>query len=123
LIVLDTNVISEPTKPSANERVGVWLNSQARPDLYITAISVSEMLQGLALLPEGARKRRLEVQVQEIISGYIWNPVLAFDEAAAVASAEIVLRAKAKRYTLGFGDAQIAAIALVHQATVATRDV
>ena len=123
MIVLDTNVISEPTKPVANLSVLTWLNRQERGTLCLTAISLAELLGGLALLPEGRRKQALGSALDEHIGKLILTPILAFDREAALAYAALLARAKTNRYTLGMADAQIAAIALAHGFAVATRDV
>ncbi len=59
---------------------------------------------------------------QEYLNWFV-NPVLVFDRDAAVAYAEIVVRAKAKKYTVSVADGFIAAIAISRGFAVATRDV
>lgn len=122
MIILDTNVISEPTKLRSDERVTAWLNRQSSASIFLTAISLAEIKAGIALLPEGKRK----VNLQQILDGTLAKlvtPVLAFDREATIAYAAVVAHAKAKRYTLPVADGQIAAIAKVHGFAVATRDV
>ncbi len=53
MIVLDTNVISEPLKPLADPAVLRWLDSQDPETLYLTATNLAEILIGIALLPVG----------------------------------------------------------------------
>ena len=59
MIILDTNVISEPLKPTPNQAVIDWLNAQLPTYLCTTTISISELKYGLARLPEGSRKLAL----------------------------------------------------------------
>ncbi len=73
------------------------------------------------MLPDGRRKEALRAALKEIIAA-IATPVLPFDETAAMAYAEVWVRAKAQRYTMPIADGQIAAIAKVHGFAVATRD-
>jgi hypothetical protein len=122
MIILDTNVISEPMKVRADPAVAAWLDRQAAETLYLTAINLSEMLLGVELLPEGRRKRGMTTAMQELLAGLFGTRFLAFDREAAAAYAFLAARAAANGMTMGVGDGQIAAIAAVHGFTVATRD-
>lgn len=122
MIILDTNVISEPMKARANPRVLAWLDRQVPETLYLTAISLAELLVGIALLPRGKRKTGLDAELSEVVLRLFGARVLAFDETAAKAYALLIARARAAGHTLGVVDGQIAAIAAVHEFAVATRD-
>ncbi len=123
MIILDTNVISEPTKPNGNARVAAWLDRQDAGSLFVTAINLAELMAGIAMLPVGKRKQALRNALDRFLVQRIVTPILPFDREAAMAHAVVLLHAKAKRYTLPVADAQIAAIAVVHGFAVATRDV
>jgi predicted nucleic acid-binding protein len=123
MIILDTNVISEVTKPLANANVLAWINRQDVDDLFLTAINLAELLEGVAILPEGKRKDLLKASIQEAIAKLIRTPILPFDRAAALSFVSVKMLAKARRYTLPVADGQIAAIASMHGFAVATRDV
>ena len=56
MIILDTNVVSEPLKPQPDPAVLQWLNAQEPKTLYITAINWAELLAGVAALPAGRRR-------------------------------------------------------------------
>ncbi len=122
MIVLDTNVISEPLKPNANPAVQAWLDRQAAETLYLTSTSLSELLVGVALLPDGKRKAGLDVALSELLTNLFASRILAFDQRAAMAYAPLVGRARAAGRDISVADGQIAAIASVHGFTVATRD-
>ena len=64
MIVLDTNVVSEPMKPNANPAVQNWLDRQASETLYLTAISLSELLVGIEILPPSKRKKGLDIALR-----------------------------------------------------------
>ena len=121
MIVLDTNVISELTRPAPNESVLAWVDAQA--DVAITATTVAELLYGVARLPDGARKSRLKDGISKMIDGHLRDRVLAFDHAAAVHYAEIVAGRDEIGRPITVADAQIAAICRQHQATLGTRNV
>ena len=122
MIILDTNVVSEPSKPRKDHRVMAWLNRQAPESLFVTAISLAEIYTGIAVLPEGRRKEGLRLTTEEYLKWFV-NPLLLFDREAALAYAEVVVRAKAKKYTPSIPDGFIAAIAAARGFVVATRDV
>ena len=60
MIILDTNVVSEPMRPNANPAVLAWLDQQAADTLFLTTISLVELLLGIAYLPNGKRKDGLK---------------------------------------------------------------
>mgnify|MGYP003551975678 CR=1 FL=1 len=56
MIVLDTNVISEAMKPTPDAAVRAWLNDQAAETLYLSSVTLAELLFGIRALPAGKRK-------------------------------------------------------------------
>jgi predicted nucleic acid-binding protein len=123
MIVLDTNVISEPLRPSGDPAVLTWLDHQDIDTLYLTTITVAELRFGITALPLGKRKRRLEEDFEERILSLFRGRILAFDEAATITYARIRSEARSMGKGIGVTDAFIAAIAAHHGFTVATRDV
>lgn len=123
MIILDTNVISEPLRPSSNAAVLSWLDQQNIETLYITAVTVAELRFGIAVLPAGKKKHRLEDDFEQRILSLFNGRVLPFDEAATTAYARIRSKARISGRAVGVTDAFIAAIAAHHGFTVATRDV
>lgn len=122
MIILDTNVISEPLKPRADPGVIRWLDAQDPDTLYLTATVLSEVLIGSALLPAGKRKRGMEEAMQSLLAKLFGDRFLSFDRKAAIAFALLGSRAAAKGSSISVADCQIAAIATVHGFAVATRD-
>jgi predicted nucleic acid-binding protein len=122
LILLDTNVISEPMRPQGDPAVQAWLDRQEAETLYVTAINLAELLVGIELVPMGKRRANLTVSLTRLMERLFGPRVLAFDRPAAIAYATVVGRSRAVGYTISVADAQIAAIALVTGFTVATRD-
>ncbi len=122
MIVLDTNVVSEPMKTNGNRGVQDWLDQQAAETLYLTATSLSELLVGVEILPEGKRKGGLQVALSELLAMLFGARILPFDQQAAIAYARLVGRARIGGCPISVADGQIAAIAVVHGFTVATRD-
>lgn len=122
MIILDTNVVSEPMRRQSDPSVQAWLDEQVAETLYVTAISLSELLVGVDALREGKRKQSLARALGELIDGLFGPRILPFDRDAALAYARIVGRARAAGKSISVADGQIAAIAAVHGFTVATRD-
>ena len=63
MIVLDTNVVSELSRPSGSQAVVDWVDAQAVTELVITAITAAEIRAGVALLPPGRRQREIEARM------------------------------------------------------------
>ena len=122
MIVLDTNVISEPMKLSGNPAVQAWLDRQTAETLYLTATSLSELLVGIEILPDGKRKEGLDAALNKLMERLFGSRILSFDQQAAIAYATVVGRAKTNGCFISVADGQIAAIAVVHGFTIATRD-
>lgn len=122
MIVLDTNVISEPMKPNGNPAVQHWLDQQLAETLYLTATSLAELLVGIEILPHGKRKEGLDAALRELVIMLFGSRILAFDQQAAMAYAPLISRARSNGRLISVADGQIAAIAAVHGFTVATRD-
>lgn len=123
MFVLDTNVVSQLMRPSPEQAVLWWVQEQPLDQLALTAVTVAEILYGLDQLPEGRRKADLFHQFQLFLARGFTDRILPFDERAAQAYAELKgARDRAGRPMTGY-DAMIAAIAQVHGAGVATRNV
>ena len=122
MIIVDTNVISEWIKPQPAKAVVRWAQFIPRNELFTTATTEAEMRFGIAIEDEGSRKRAREELVEDIFSIKFAGRVLPFDSAAAKAYSVILSRMQRRGRTFSKSDAQIAGIATVHGATIATRD-
>jgi len=119
VILLDTNVISELSKPAPNPRVANWVDHNEQEGIWISAITVAELLTGLAELPDGRRKTDLTVLVWELLDRYQSTRVY-FDDGAAEVYARIVTARKRRGRPMEVFDAQIASIAIHFSLTLAT---
>lgn len=122
MIVLDTNVISEPMKADANPVVRDWLDRQVAQTLYLTATSLAELLTGIAALPNGKRRDGLDAAFGALLDTLFESRILPFDAASARTHARLVERARSHGRVISFADGQIAAIAATHGFAVASRD-
>jgi toxin FitB len=122
MIVLDTNVVSEPLKPKPDAAVLKWLDAQDPQTLYITTINLAELLAGIELMPAGrklaALKSALDSQIMPLFAGR----VLQFDTKAATVFAQINAKVQSQGAAISFADCAIASIAQVNNFSVATRN-
>lgn len=123
MIILDTNIVSEPLKPEPSAAVLAWLDAQPVGSLFLTTISWAELLSGVATLPLGRRRTELHRALTQQVRPLFEDRVLDFDTAAAEAFATIHAAAKAAGNPIGFADGAIAAIAAARGFSIATRNV
>ncbi len=121
MIALDTNVVSEAMKPEPNPTVRAWLNDQVAETLYLTSVTLAELLFGIGALPPGKRKDML-AQALDGLLGFFAGRVLPFDTDAARHYAELAVAARSAGRGLPTPDGYIAAIAASRGFIVASRD-
>lgn len=121
MIVLDTNVVSEAMKPEPHAAVRVWLNAQVISTLYLTSVTLAELLFGIRALAAGKRKDMFERALEGVLRLFR-DRVLPFDTDAARRYADLALIAKASGRGFPTPDGYIAAIAASQGFIVASRD-
>ncbi|BAF89837.1 plasmid stabilization protein [Azorhizobium caulinodans ORS 571] len=121
MILLDTNVISEAMKPAPEDNVRAWLDEQAAETLYLSSVTIAELLYGIGALPAGKRKDRLTEALDGVMELFA-DRVLPFDVAAARRYADLAVQARTAGKGFPTPDGYIAAIAASRGFTVATRD-
>lgn len=122
MIILDTNVISELARIDPEPDVVTWLDSLPAAEVATTAITVAELLYGVARLPDGRRRAALAETIDALINEDFRGRVEPFDALAAEQYAVVVVGREKKGRPISTADAQIAAICRVHGATLATRN-
>jgi predicted nucleic acid-binding protein len=120
MIVLDTNVVSEAMKPAPHPSVRAWLNDQAAATLYLSSVTLADLLFGIASLPAGKGKDMLE-QALDGLMDIFRDRVLPFDTEAARRFAELAAKAKIGGRGFPIPDGYIAAIAASRNFIVAPR--
>ena len=90
MILLDTNVISELMRAEPARIVLDWFGNHEAGDLFISAVTEAELRTGVAILPEGQRRDRLQLAIDAMIDQDFQLRVLPFDSLAAKAYAEIL---------------------------------
>jgi toxin FitB len=123
MILIDTNVISEPLRMSPDLKVVAWIDAQNVETLFLAAISLAELRFGIAALPDGQRKDALHENIERRIVPLFRGRILPFDADAATAYETLRARARANGQGIGVADGYIAATAAANGLSIATRDV
>lgn len=122
MILMDTNVVSEPLRRRPEPRVIEWIDSQPLETLYLAAITVAELRFGAASLPAGRRRTLLEENLERRILPLFAGRILPFDLPATGAWAALMAQARRNGVAVSMSDGCIAATAAANGMTVATRD-
>ena len=123
MVVIDTNIVSELMSAAPSVEVLAWVDDRPRRELFVTAVTEAEVRTGIALLPEGRRRRGLAEACERAFGSLFAGRVLPFDSDAARAYAEIAAERRGIGRPIGQADGQIAAIARARGMAVATRNV
>ncbi|MES1947751.1 type II toxin-antitoxin system VapC family toxin [Endozoicomonas sp. G2_2] len=114
MIILDTNVVSEPMKPQANPLVKQWLDRQDPETLYLTAVNLAELLAGVEQMSVGQRQNDLWHGLTRLLRALFDQRILPFDQREAEVFAQMSATVRASGRVLPMADGQIAAIAATH---------
>ena len=118
--LVDTNILSEPTKPQPSPRVENWI-ADHEADFYTSALVIAELLNGLERLAEGERKRRLTEQVERLLEK-LGGRVLSFNLRVAQEWVRLQAELRVKGYVMAWEDSIIAATARQHGLMLATHN-
>jgi hypothetical protein len=122
VILLDTNVLSAMMRAASEPAVERWLDAQPAESVWTTSITVFEIRFGLKLLAPGRRLEQLDMAFRRAIDEVLAGRVVAFDTTAAETAAAIAAEQQQRGRTIEIRDVQIAGIAKVRRATLATRN-
>ena len=118
IYLVDANVLCEPTKPKPDPKVVAWLRANER-DLAVDPVILGEVRFGILLLPRGKRRQRLESWFDE---GVARIQCLPWDASLGLRWAELLANLRTSGRAMSVKDSFIAATALAHGLTVATRN-
>ena len=122
MVLLDSNVLSELMRSQPNPQVLAWMDSQSRSRVHVSAVNQAEIRHGLAILPDGRRKRDLQSR-SDAMFDLLKGRILPFDSGSTTYYASILQQRQKMGRPIHFQDAQIAAICLYHHLTLVTRNV
>jgi predicted nucleic acid-binding protein len=121
--LLDTNVLSELTRPKSDPQVENWLNTADDEQLFLSVISLGEIFKGLTILPESKRRQQLQRWVEETLRPWFDGRILPVSEHIALRWGILAGECQLKGKGLTAADGLIAATAMEHDLTLVTRNV
>jgi toxin FitB len=121
--LLDTNCISELVRSKPEPRVLQWIEAADESLLYLSVLTLGEIRKGVAGLPQGRRRTQLETWLELDLQSRFSGRILPIDAAVADRWGLLAAEAKAKGRTLSAIDGLLAATALHHNLTIASRNV
>lgn len=122
MYLIDTNVISELTKPSPSAAVLKWFATTPVQQIYISAITLCEIELGLSLMPTGKRKDALRAATHGMVQEDFANRCLHLDARCAPLYGQLAASQQRLGRPSSTEDAMIAAIALANKLTLVTRN-
>lgn len=120
--LLDTNVISETVRPRPEPRVLRWFRERAPRDLFLSAVTLGELVRGALKLGDRDRSLRYQQWITRDLTRQFEGRILAFDDRAAAIWGEIMAAGDQSGQPRPALDAQIAAVARRHDLVLATRN-
>jgi predicted nucleic acid-binding protein len=121
-LLLDTNVLSEVTKPRPEGRVLKWLDGLDEDRAFISVVSIAEIRRGVALMDTGRKRDALAEWLARDLPQRFEHRVIPVEEPVALAWGDLMGLAKRSGRGLASMDGLIAATAIAHDLTLATRN-
>ena len=123
MFLLDTNIVSEWTKPRPSPRLSAWLDSQAESELFLSVITFAELRRGSALLSPGKKREALTRWIDGALTERFEGRVLAVDRPVCDVWGQLLAQARGRGHALSVMDGFVAATALAHGLTLVTRNI
>src|SRR5688500_17170513 len=120
--LLDTNVLSEPSKPRSDDRVIAWLNRHSPLDYAISVLTLGEIANGVALLAPGQQRDRLNDWLDTTLPRQFGGRILSVSPEVARAWGKLTAEGRAAGRALPTIDGLLLATARVHNLTFVTRN-
>lgn len=121
-LLLDTNILSEVTKPRPDETVLMWLHGLDEDRTFISIVSIAEIRRGVALMDAGRKRDVLDEWLTYDLPQRFENRIIPMEGPVALAWGDLMALAKRSGRGLASMDGLIAATAVTHQLTLATRN-
>lgn len=122
MYLIDTNVISELTKPAPSSDVLEWFANTPVQHICISAVTLCEIQLGLALMPIGKRRSALTIAAEALVQEDFAQRCLSLDARCAPLYGKLAAKQQQQGRAFSAEDAMVAAIALANQLTLVTRN-
>jgi predicted nucleic acid-binding protein len=122
MILFDTNVISELMRLRPEPAVLRWLKAVPREECWTSSVVIAELLSGIESMPSGGKQGALRLAIEGMIAEDLLGQIFNFDLDSARRYGQILSARQRIGRPISQLDAQIAAIAKTHNATLATRN-
>ena len=123
MFLLDTNVLSALMYPAPPAAVVEWVSARSYDELFTASVCQAEILAGLAVMPHGARRQRLEQEAEMLFASDVAGQILPFDSVATASYANILVIRRRLGRPISTEDLMIAAIALSRGLSIVTRNI
>lgn len=121
--LLDTNVVSEWTKPRPNKGLITWLEQVDEGSVFLSVLTLAELRHGIERLAVGRRRRQLHGWLRDELPLRFESRILPVSVQIADEWGKVIARCEARGRALGAMDGLIAATASVHGLTLVTRNI
>ena len=121
--LLDTNVISETVRAKPEPRVLEWLEKQSPAELFLSAMTIGELMRGAHKVKDKARRNKFTNWIENDLSRQFEDRILPFGDSAARIWGQLMGAGDRTGKTPSAFDAQIAAIAIDRGLVLVTRNV
>ena len=121
--LLDTCVISELITKNPDPHVVAFVDSLEPDDVFLSVITIGEIVKGIEKLPTSKRKQELHTWLQEDLFIRFDNKILSLDTNILMEWGKLTARAEAAGRPMPAIDSLIAATVLTHELTLITRNV
>ncbi len=121
--LLDTNVLSEPTRPHPDPEALAWLAGADEDEVFISAITIAELRYGIQRLTTGKKRAMLEDWLQQDLRPRFEDRILPVNAEVADTCGRLIAQSESKGRPIAVADGYIAATAVAHGLTLVTRDV
>ncbi len=123
MFLLDTNIVSELNRRRPAPEVTTWIESVSQRDLWISVITIAEIVQGIASHPDFVHRQALQQWLQNFVRPWLYGRILPLSESIAEITGQISGQNIASGKPISLADAAIAATAIQHGYTLVTRNV
>lgn len=121
--LFDTCVISELVSKQPSARVVEWVDSLDPDDVYLSVLTIGEIIKGIEKLPNSRRKTELHTWIKEDLLARFQGKIILIDTDVIVEWGILTAHVESAGKPMPAMDALIAATAKVNQLTLATRNV